>query len=150
MMWFDFIKWRFHFIRGRFHYSECIRYCQRVFIQNYISSETHSWHVYATCKIEPQNLGFTQMTSQGGVEDQNILLILAPICFLWNNQWSVCRYITGPMSGCSGQDGTSQQNSTAPIRKWISGIGDHQFTFLMDLLSNYTFYTNLTIFSITW
>ena len=30
MMWFDFIKWRFHFIRGRFHYSESIKYCQNI------------------------------------------------------------------------------------------------------------------------
>ena len=84
------------------------------------------------------------MTSQGGVEGQNILLVLAPICFLWNNLWSVCRFITGPISGCSSQNGTSQQHLTAPIRKCMSGIDDHRFTFLMDLLSNYTFYTNLT------
>ena len=79
----------------------------------------------------------------------NILLILAPICFLWNNLWSVCRYITGPISGCSSQDGASQQHMTAPIWKCMSGSGDHRITFLMYLLWNYTFYTNLTIFSIT-
>ena len=39
------------------------------------------------------------MASQGGVGGQNILLILAPMCFLWNNLWSVCRYIMGPFSG---------------------------------------------------
>ena len=95
-----------------------------------------------------KNLGFTNMTSQRGVESQNILLILAPICFLWNKLWSVCRYITGPISGCSSQDGTSQQHLTAPIWKCMSGIGDHRFNFFMDLHSNYTLYTNLTIFSI--
>ena len=46
-----------------------------------------------------------------------------------------------------GWDG--QQHLTAPIWKCMSGIGDHWFTFLMDLLSNYTFYTNLTIFSVS-
>ena len=35
-----------------------------------------------------------------------------------------------------------------PIWKCMSGIGDHQFIFLIDLLPNYTFYTNLTISSI--
>ena len=67
------------------------------------------------------------MTSQGRVEGQNILLILAPICFLWHNLWSVCHYITGPISGCSGEDGTrmgrggwdedgtGQQHLTAPL-----------------------------------
>ena len=54
-------------------------------IKNRISSETHNWYVYATWEIELQNLGFTQMTSQGGVEGQNILLILTLMCFLWNN-----------------------------------------------------------------
>ena len=103
MVWFDFIKWRFHFIRRRFHYSECIKYCQKHMIQNRISSETYNWYVCATWEIEPQNLGFTQMISLGGVEGQNILLILAPIWFLWNNLWSVCRYITGPISDCSSQ-----------------------------------------------
>ena len=149
MMWFDFIEWRFHFIRGRFHNSECMKYCQKYMIQNRISSETHNCYMYVTWEIEPQNLGFTQMTSQWGVEGQTILLILASMCFSWYNLWSVCRYITGPINGCSSQDGTSQQHLTAPIWKCVSGMGDHRFTFLMDLLWNYTFYTNLTIFSIT-
>ena len=30
----------------------------------------------------------------------------------------------------------------------MSGIGDHRFICLIDLLPNYTFYTNLTILSI--
>ena len=45
-----------------------------------------------------------------------------------------------------GWDG--QQHLTTPIWKCTSGIGNHRFTFLMDLLLIYTFYTNLTIFSI--
>ena len=35
-----------------------------------------------------------QMTSQWGVDGQIIMLILAPMCFSWNNLWSVCLYIT--------------------------------------------------------
>ena len=48
---------------------------------NCISSETHIWYMYQTWEIETPNLGFTQMASQGGVGGQNILLILAPMCF---------------------------------------------------------------------
>ena len=29
----------------------------------------------------------------GRVGGQNVLLMLAPLCFLWNNLWPVCRYI---------------------------------------------------------
>ena len=93
-------------------------------IQNRISSEIHNWYLYATWEIKPKNLGFTQMTCQGGVEGQNILLIFAPMCLLRNNLWSVCRYITEPISGCSSQDGTGQQHLTAPIWKCMSEIGD--------------------------
>ena len=118
----------------------------KITIQNHISSETHTWDVYATWEIEPKNLRGTQMTSHGGVSGQNMLFILALMCFLWNNLWlSFCNmanhWLLEP-----GWDG--QQHLTAPIWKCVSGIGDHRFTFLMDLLSNYTFHTNLTIFSI--
>ena len=147
MMWFDFIKWRLHFIRGPFHYSECIKYCQKYSIQNRISPETHNWYVHATWEIEPPNLGFTQMTSQGGVI--KIFCLSLHLYAFWNNLWSVYRYITRQISGCWSQDGTSQQHLTAPIGICMSGIGDHRFTYLMDLLSNYTLYTNLTIFSIS-
>ena len=47
-------------------------------------------------------------------------------------------------------DGNGQQYSTAPIWKCRAGIGDHRITFPIDLLPNYTFFTNLTIFSIGW
>ena len=67
---------------------------------------------------------------------------------LWNNLWSMCRYITGLFNGFSGKHG--KQYLTATIWKCVSGIGDHRFTFIMDLLSNYTFYTNRSIFSIGW
>ena len=36
MMWFDFIRWRFHFIRGRFHYLNCIKHNQNDVTQNCI------------------------------------------------------------------------------------------------------------------
>ena len=65
MMWFDFIRWRFHFIRRLFHNSNYIKYNQNDVIQNYISSETHNWYVYTIWEIETQNLWFTQMPSQG-------------------------------------------------------------------------------------
>ena len=146
MMWFDFIKWRFHFIRVRCPYSMRIKYCRKGMIQNRISSETHNWYVFATWEIGPKNLGFTQRTSQGGVEGKIILLILAPMSFLWNNLGSVCRYIMGQFNGYSSQYGKGQQHLAAPIWKCMSGIGDHRFIFLMDLLSNYTFYTNQATF----
>ena len=41
--------------------------------------------------------------------------------------------------------GKDQPVSNPPIWKYRSGIGDHRFTFFMDLFPNYTFYTNLTI-----
>ena len=147
MMGFDFIRWRFHFIRGRFHYSECIKYCQKYDAKPHFIS-THNLDVYATWEIEPKNLGFTQMTSQGGVEGQTILLILAPMCFLWNN---LCQFVVkynGANHWLLEQGWDGQQHLTAPLWKCMSGIGDHRFTFLVDLLSNYTSYTNLTIFSI--
>ena len=64
--------------------------------------------------------------------------------FLWNILWSVIRYIMGPLSGWWGLCGTDQQCLAAPIWKYRSGFGDHRFTFFIDLLPNYTFYTNLT------
>ena len=81
-------------------------------IQNRISSKNHNWYVSTTWEIEPQNLGFTQMTSQGGVEGQKILLILAPMCFLWNNFWSVCHYTTRPIRWLlqPGWDGSTTFN----------------------------------------
>ena len=66
--------------------------------QTCISSQTHNWYLYQTWEIEKPNLWFTQMAYQAGVGSQNILLILAPMCFLWNNLWSVCCYRMG--CGC--------------------------------------------------
>ena len=50
----------------------------------------------------------------------------------------------GPLSGRWRQGGNDQQCLAAPIWKYRSGFGDHRFTFFLDLLPNYTFYTNLT------
>ena len=116
--------------------------------QSVISSETHTWYMYTAWEIETPNLGLTQMASPWGVGGQNIMLILALMCFLWNNLWSVCRYVMGSLSGWwrLGRNGLCYL--TAPLWKCRSRIGDHRFIFFMDLLPNYTFYTNLTTPSI--
>ena len=63
------------------------------------------------------------------------------MCSSWNNLWSVCPYIMWPavaiQAGWEGQ--------TVPIWKCLPGIDDHRFTFLVELLPDYTFYANLTI-----
>ena len=63
---------------------------------------------------------------------------------MWNNLWSVSRYVMGPLSGRWRQSGNDQQCLAAPIWKYRSGFGDHRFNFFIDLRPNYTFYTNLT------
>ena len=113
-------------------------------IQNCISSETHNWHMYTIWEIETQNLWLTQMPSQGEWQIERFLFVLAPIGFLWNNLWSVSRYVMGPLSGRWRQSGNDQQCLAAPIWKYRSGFGDHRFNFFIDLRPNYTFYTNLT------
>ena len=79
MTWFDFIRWRFHFIRRLFHYSNYIKYNQNDVIQNCISSETHSWYMYTIWEIEIPNLWSTQMPSQRQMGVERFLLVLAPI-----------------------------------------------------------------------
>ena len=100
--------------------------------------------MYTIWEIETQHLWLKQMPSQGEMADRKILFILAPIGFLWNNLWSVSRYVMGPLSGRWRQSGNDQQCLAAPIWKYRSGFGDHRFTFFIDLRPNYTFYTNLT------
>ena len=143
------IKWRFHFIRGRFHYSGSIKYCQIYMIQNSISSETHNWYVCATWEIEPKKSRFNTDDFPGRSGRSKyfaylgtyMLFVDQPVVSLSlshrANQWLLE----------SEWDG--QQHLTAPIWKCMPGIGDHRFTFLTYLLSNYTFYTNLTIFSVS-
>ena len=101
--------------------------------------------MYTIWEIETQNLWFTRMPSQGEVGGQRCLLVLAFMCFLWNNLWSVSRYIMGPFSGWWRQGGNGQHYLAAHIWKYRSGIGDHRFKFFMDLLPNYTLFTNLSI-----
>ena len=76
---------------------------------------------------------------------KRFLLVLATMGFLWNNWWSVSLYKMGPFSGWWRLGGNDQQYLAAPIWKYRPGIGDHRFTFFMDLHSSYTFYTNLTL-----
>ena len=105
--------------------------------QNRISSETHNWDVDATWEIEPKNVGFTQMTSQGGVKGQIFRLSWFLCVFLWNNLWSVCRYITGQITGCLSQDGTVNNIKQLPVVENVcqESVIDHQLTFLVGLLS---------------
>ena len=100
--------------------------------------------MYTTWEIETQNLWLTQMPSQGEMADRKIFVCLSTYRLLWNNLWSVSRYVMGPLSGRWRQSGNDQQCLAAPIWKYRSGFGDHRFTFFIDLRPNYTFYTNLT------
>ena len=88
--------------------------------------------------------GLHRCLPKGKLEVENFLLVLAPTGFLWNDLRSVSPYIMGPLSGWWRQGGTDQQCLAAPIWKYRSGFGDHRFKFFIDLLPNYTFYTNLT------
>ena len=100
--------------------------------------------MYTIWEIETQNLWLTQMPSQGEMADRKIFVCLSTYRLLWNNLWSVSRYVMGPLSGRWRQSGNDQQCLAAPIWKYRSGFGDHRFTFFIDLRPNYTFYTNLT------
>ena len=77
IMWFYFIRWRFHFIRRLFHYSNLIKYNQNGVIQNCISSETHNWYMYNIWDIETQNLRFPQMPSLGEMGGRKIFACLS-------------------------------------------------------------------------
>ena len=100
--------------------------------------------MYTIWEIETQNLWLTQMPSQGEMADRKIFVCLSTYRLLWNNLWSVSRYVMGPLSGRWRQSGNDQQCLAAPIWKYRSGFGDHRFTFFIDLRPNCTFYTNLT------
>ena len=100
--------------------------------------------MYTIWEIETQNLWLTQMPSQGEMADRKIFVCLSTYRLLWNNLWSVSRYVMGSLSGRWRQSGNDQQCLAAPIWKYRSGFGDHRFTFFIDLRPSYTFYTNLT------
>ena len=92
----------------------------------------------------PKSMVYTDAFPRKKWEVEIFLLVLAHIGFLWNNLWSVSRYVMWQFSGRWRLGGNDQQCLAAPIWKYRSGIGDHRFTFFIDLLPNYTFYTNLT------
>ena len=140
VLWFDFIRWRFY-------YSHCIKCNQFYTTRNCISSETHNWYMYTAWEIETKNLGFTQMISPWRSEGQNILTILAPTCYSWNNLWSVCNGAIQRLLG-AGWEGPATSN-----RFHLKMYVRHQWSpihIFKDLLPKYTFYTNLTTFSIGW
>ena len=63
----------------------------------------------------------------------------------WKDQRNMEVYITiNRTNGRWRLCGNDQQCLAAPIWKYRSGFGDHRFTYFVDLLPNYTFYTNLT------
>ena len=144
MMWFDFVRWRFHFIRRLFHYLNYIKYNQIDVIQNCISSETYNWYMYTIRDMVSHIYGFHRCLPNEKWEVERFLLVLVPIGFLWNNLWSVSRYIMGSFSGWWRLGGDDLQYLAAPVWKCRSGFGDHRFIFFIDLFPNYTFYTNLT------
>ena len=142
MMWFDFIRWRFHLIRGRFHHSDCIKYNQIIF---------HLKLIIDTCTQheiqKPQIYGLHRWLSMGWVGGQ-IVCLFWHLCIFFNKLLSVCCYETGPFSGWWRLGGNGLCYLTAPLWKCMLGIGDHRFTFFTALLPTYTFYTYLTILSI--
>ena len=77
MMWFDFIRWRFHFIKRLFRYSNYIKYNQIDVIQNWISPETHNWYIYIIWDRETPYLWFSQMPSQGEMGGRKIFACLS-------------------------------------------------------------------------
>ena len=93
---------------------------------------------------KPKIYGLCRCLPKEKWEVDRFLLFLAHTVFLWNNLWSVSRYIMGSFSGWWRLCGNDQQCLAAPIWKYRSGFGDHRFTFFIDLLPNYTFYTNLS------
>ena len=142
------IKWRFHFIRGRFHYSGSIKCCQKYMIQNSISSETHNWYVCATWEIEPKKSRFNTDDFPGRSGRSKYFAYLGTYMLFVDQPVVSLSFSHRANQWLLELEWDGQQHLTAPIWKCVPGI-DHRFTFFMYLLSNYTFYTNLTIFSIS-
>ena len=112
----------------------------------YFTRNSQLIHVHSMRDRNPKISDLHRWPPKEECEVKRYLLVFAPICFLWNNLWSVSRYIMGPFSGWWRLVGRTIPVSNPPIWKCRSGIGDHRFPFFMDLLPNYTFYTNLTFF----
>ena len=100
-------------------------------------------HVHHMRDRNPKSMAYTDAFPRR-MADRKIFVCLSTLGFLWNNLWSVSRYVMGPLSGRWRQSGNGQQCLAAPIWKYRSGFGDHRFNFFIDLRPNYTFYTNLT------
>ena len=135
MMWFDFIRWRFHVIRRLYQIQS--KWCDTKlhFIRNS--------QLFIIWEIETNICGLHRCLPMEKWEVERFLPVLALMGFLWNKLLSVSRYIMRLFSGWWRLGGNDRQYLAAPIWKCMSGIGDHRFTFFMDLLPNYTFYTNL-------
>ena len=103
-------------------------------------------HVHNMRDRNPKHMVYSlhRCLSREKWEVKIFLLVLPHIGFLWNNLWSFSRYIMWPFSGPWRLGGNDQQCIAAPFWKYRSGIGDHRFTFFINLLPNYAFYTNLT------
>ena len=127
MMWFDFVRWRFHFIRRLFHYLNYIKYNQIDVIQNCISSETYNWYMYTIWDMVSHIYGFHRCLPKEKWEVKRFLLVLVPIGILWNNLWSVSRYIMGSFSGWWRLGGDDLRYLAAPIWKCRSGSPIHIF-----------------------
>ena len=91
-------------------------------------------------KEKPKIYGLQRCLPKEKWEVERFLFVSAPTGFLWNNLWSVSRYIMGLLSGWWRQGGNDQQYLATPIWKCMY----HRFTFVIDLLPNYTFDINLT------
>ena len=163
-MWFDFIRW--HVRKGRPFYSNDVIWLHQVTIPlnqgtvplfelhqiqpEWCDTELHFTrnsqliHVHRMRDRNPKSVTYTGAFPRRSWGVKIYLLVFAPICFLWNNLWSVSCYIMRPFSGWWRLVGRTSPVSNPPIWKCRSGIGDHRFPFFMDMLPNYTFYTNLT------
>ena len=76
--------------------------------------------------------------------------LFAPMCFLWNNLWSGCRYVMGPFSGwLGGGGGGGLWYLTTSLWKCVRNRWSPIHIFV-DLLPNYTLYTNLAMLSIEY
>ena len=102
-------------------------------------------HVHHMRDRNPKSMAYTDaFPRRNGRSKDFCLSYLSTYRLLWNNLWSISRYVMGPLSGRWRQSGNDQQCLAAPIWKYRSGFGDHRFTFFIDLRPNCTFYTNLT------
>ena len=109
MMRFDLIRWRFHFIRRRLHYSNCIKYNQNDVTQNCISSKNSQLIYVHNTRDRTAKSVLHRFLLKEDWEVKGFLLVSTPMFFFWNNLWSVSRYIMGLFIGwCSRMGRTSQ------------------------------------------